>query len=74
MSARALRHFLDLTEIPVAELRGMIEQSRAMKARLKRDGGPSDRPLDSAGTGPCVGATVARTAVTSSGLCSRLFG
>jgi ornithine carbamoyltransferase len=39
------RHFLDLTEIPVAELRGMIEQSRAMKARLKRDGGPVDRPL-----------------------------
>ena len=37
MSAQALRHFLDLTEIPVAELRGMIEASRAMKDRHKRD-------------------------------------
>ena len=31
VSAPAPRHFLDLTEIPVAELRGMIEASRAMK-------------------------------------------
>ena len=36
MSAPAPRHFLDLTEIPLAELRGMIEQSRAMKERVKR--------------------------------------
>ena len=27
VSAAALRHFLDLTEIPVAELRGMIERA-----------------------------------------------
>ncbi len=35
MSA-APRHFLDLTEIPVAELRGMIDNSRAMKAARAR--------------------------------------
>ncbi len=44
MSAPAPRHFLDLTEIPVAELRGMIEQSRAMK-RMRREGGPVEKPL-----------------------------
>jgi ornithine carbamoyltransferase len=44
VSAPAPRHFLDLTEVPVAELRGMIEQSRAMK-RVKRNGGAVDRPL-----------------------------
>jgi ornithine carbamoyltransferase len=44
VSASAPRHFLDLTEIPVAELRGMIEQSRAMK-RVKREGGNAERPL-----------------------------
>ena len=45
MSAQALRHFLDLTEIPVAELRGMIEQSRAMKERVKRDRATAEKPL-----------------------------
>ena len=45
MSAPAPRHFLDLTEIPVAELRGMIEQSRAMKDRVKRDRASADKPL-----------------------------
>ena len=45
MSAPALRHFLDLTEIPVAELRGMIESSRAMKDRLRRNGATADKPL-----------------------------
>ena len=45
MSAQALRHFLDLTEIPVAELRGMIEISRAMKERVKHDRASADRPL-----------------------------
>jgi ornithine carbamoyltransferase len=44
VSASAPRHFLDLTEIPVTELRGMIEQSRAMK-RMRRDGGTPERPL-----------------------------
>ena len=45
MSAPAPRHFLDLTEIPVAELRGMIEHSRAMKERVKRDRASADKPL-----------------------------
>src|SRR5262249_45392586 len=36
------RHFLDLIDIPPQDLRGMIEASRAMKARHER--GP--RPLD----------------------------
>jgi len=45
VSAAAPRHFLDLTEIPVAELRGMIEQSRAMKERVKRDRGGTEKPL-----------------------------
>ena len=45
MSATALRHFLDLTEIPTAELRGMIEQSRSMKERVKRDRASADKPL-----------------------------
>jgi ornithine carbamoyltransferase len=45
MIAKGLRHFLDLTEIPKAELRGMIEASCAMKAKLKREGPLADRPL-----------------------------
>ena len=44
MSA-APRHFLDLTEIPATDLRGVIEQSRAMKAQLKRDRTAADKPL-----------------------------
>src|SRR2546430_2077825 len=42
MSANGRRHFLDLIDIPPRELRGMIEASRAMKAR--RQLGP--RPLE----------------------------
>ena len=45
MSAPAPRHFLDLTEVPVTELRGMIEASRAMKAQLKGDRAAAERPL-----------------------------
>ena len=45
MSAPAPRHFLDLTEIPRVELRGMIEQSRAMKERVKRDRAGAEKPL-----------------------------
>jgi ornithine carbamoyltransferase len=36
MSANGVRHFLDLTEIPKPDLRGMIEASRAMKTRRQR--------------------------------------
>ncbi len=39
MSTNGIRHFLDLTEIPKAELRGMIETSLAMKGKRKREGG-----------------------------------
>jgi ornithine carbamoyltransferase len=42
MSENGVRHFLDLFEIPVKELRGMIEASRAMKGRRGR----GDKPLD----------------------------
>jgi len=45
VSAPAPRHFLDLTEVPVTELRGMIEASRAMKAQLKGDRAAAERPL-----------------------------
>ena len=42
MSANGKRHFLDLIDIPPQDLRGMIEASRAMKARRER----APRPLD----------------------------
>ena len=45
MSANGVRHFLDLTEIPKAGLRSIIEASCAMKAKLKRKGPLADRPL-----------------------------
>jgi ornithine carbamoyltransferase len=44
VSAPSPRHFLDLTEIPVAELRAMIDASRAMKDRHRRDRA-SEKPL-----------------------------
>ena len=43
MSANGVRHFVDLIDIPRDDLRGMIEASRAMKA--KRLKGAADRPL-----------------------------
>jgi ornithine carbamoyltransferase len=43
MKGNGIRHFLDLSEIPKAELRGMIEKSRTLKA--ERGTGPSERPL-----------------------------
>ena len=45
MSANGVRHFLDLTEISKAELRGMIDQSRAMKDQVKRDRAAAAKPL-----------------------------
>jgi ornithine carbamoyltransferase len=45
MSGNGVRHFLDLVDVPPQELRGMIETSRAMKKRLKRDGRSGDAPL-----------------------------
>jgi ornithine carbamoyltransferase len=43
MSARAVRHFLDLIDIPRDQLRDMITTSRAIKA--KRASGIADHPL-----------------------------
>jgi len=51
MSATGIRHFLDLTEIPASELRGMIEASRSMK----RHGGNGA----ARGAGPLAGKTLA---------------
>ena len=42
MSPAAIRHFLDLTDIPSSELRGILAASRAMKGRTSR---PDDGPL-----------------------------
>ena len=33
--SKPLRHFLDLSELPTAELRTMLDASVAMKAKLK---------------------------------------
>jgi ornithine carbamoyltransferase len=45
MSQSALRHFLDLTEIPAPELRGIIEASRTLKERVKSDGWITEKPF-----------------------------
>ena len=39
----APRHFLDLTDVPARTLRGIIEDSRAMKKRGARAARPLDR-------------------------------
>ena len=44
MSAAGVRHFLDLIDIPRDDLRGMIAESRAIKAKRK-SGSADDRPL-----------------------------
>jgi ornithine carbamoyltransferase len=44
MSVDGVRHFLDLFDIPRDDLRGMIAQSRAIKAKRK-SGGDTGRPL-----------------------------
>jgi ornithine carbamoyltransferase len=49
MSAARLRHFLDLVDIPVADLRWILDASRAMKKK----------PRGAAGSGPLAGATLA---------------
>jgi ornithine carbamoyltransferase len=45
MSTANIRHFLDLCDVSSKDLRGMIDASRAMKDRLKRDGQPGKAPL-----------------------------
>ena len=49
MSAKEIRHFLDLIDIPRRELRGMIDKSRVMKKGRK----------GAAGNGPLAGKTMA---------------
>jgi ornithine carbamoyltransferase len=44
MKSNGVRHFLDLDEIAVADLRAMLANSRAMKARIKK-GDHGDKPL-----------------------------
>ena len=39
------RHFLDLTDLPTAELREILDRARAIKAKLKA-AAPRERPLD----------------------------
>src|SRR5205807_1416669 len=41
---RALRHFLDLSELPTKELRNMLAASVAMKARLKAQKHQGEKP------------------------------
>jgi ornithine carbamoyltransferase len=45
MSTANIRHFLDLCDVSSKDLRGMIDASRTMKDRLKRDGQPGKAPL-----------------------------
>jgi ornithine carbamoyltransferase len=45
VSGNGVRHFLDLIDLPPAELRGMIDSARAMKTALKASGLPEQRPL-----------------------------
>jgi ornithine carbamoyltransferase len=45
MSIANIRHFLDLCDISSKDLRGMIDASRAMKDRLKREGQSGKAPL-----------------------------
>ena len=47
--SKALRHFLDLNELPTRELRNMLQASVAMKAKLKaskNQGEKANRPLE----------------------------
>ncbi len=45
MSHNGLRHFLDLTEIPAQDLRGILEASSALKGRIKKNGWVEAKPL-----------------------------
>ena len=45
MSHDGLRHFLDLTEIPAQDLRGILEASSALKGRIKKNGWMEPKPL-----------------------------
>jgi ornithine carbamoyltransferase len=42
----SLRHFLDLSALPVQELRNMLDAGVAMKAKLKKGNAKPDKPLE----------------------------
>ena len=46
MSANGIRHFIDLIDIPKADLRGMIESAIAMKSQRKQNRAKAQKPLD----------------------------
>jgi ornithine carbamoyltransferase len=52
--SKALRHFLDLGELPTKELRNMLALSVAMKAKLKAQKKLDDKPVK-----PLEGKTLA---------------
>jgi ornithine carbamoyltransferase len=52
--SKALRHFLDLNELPTKELRNMLAASMAMKAKLKAQKKQDDKPAK-----PLEGKTLA---------------
>jgi ornithine carbamoyltransferase len=45
VSHNGVRHFLDLTEISAQDLRGILEASSALKARIKQHGWMEGKPL-----------------------------
>jgi ornithine carbamoyltransferase len=45
VSPNGLRHFLDLTEIPAQDLRGILETSSALKGRIRKNGWMEAKPL-----------------------------
>lgn len=46
MSANGIRHFIDLIDIPKADLRGMIESAIAMKSQRKQNRAKAQKPLE----------------------------
>ena len=61
MSVAAIRHFLDLIDIPPRELSGIIEASRAMKKRVR---GRAARPLGGRTAGDILDKPSTRTRVS----------
>jgi ornithine carbamoyltransferase len=46
MSVNGIRHFIDLIDIPKADLRGMIESAIAMKSQRKQNRAKAQKPLE----------------------------